>query len=140
MELPPSTFTPRLSTSTLQFINCAFDHGPIGKERSHEPLDLAGQMKKGLSKPTHLLSVCFHLYAHCLITYSFKNKSQDKNETSEIFFHEEWKGNLLGAQLTTYSRLTRSRRNPSRWNSLLSESQEYTLKFHHKDDRRDEGR
>jgi hypothetical protein len=71
MELPPSTFTPRLSTSALQFINCAFDHGPIGKEGFHEPLDLAGQMKKGLPKPTLLLSACFLLYAHLLITYRF---------------------------------------------------------------------
>jgi hypothetical protein len=64
MELPPSTFTPRLSTPALQFIDGAFDHGPMGKEGFHEPLDLAGQMKKGLPKPTNLLSVCFPLYAH----------------------------------------------------------------------------
>jgi hypothetical protein len=64
MELPPSTFTPWLSTSALQLIDCAFDHRPIGKEGFHEPLDLVGQMKKGLSKPTNLLSVCFPLYAH----------------------------------------------------------------------------
>jgi hypothetical protein len=64
MELTLSTFTPRLSTSALQFIDCAFNHWPIGKEGFHEPLDLAGQMKKRLSKPTNLLSVCFPLYAH----------------------------------------------------------------------------
>jgi hypothetical protein len=64
MELPPSTFTSRLSTPALQFIDCAFDHGPSGKERFHESLDLAGQMKQGLPKPTHLLSVCLSLYAH----------------------------------------------------------------------------
>jgi hypothetical protein len=64
MKLPPSTFTAWLPTAALQFIDCAFDHWPIGKEGFYEPLDLRGQLKKGLPKPTNLLSVCFLLYAH----------------------------------------------------------------------------
>jgi len=64
MKLPTSTPTPRLSTSALQFIDRPFDHRPIGKEGFDEPLDLVGQMKKGLPKPTELLLVSFMLYAH----------------------------------------------------------------------------
>jgi hypothetical protein len=64
MELTLSTFTPRLSTSALQFIDRPFDHRPIGKEGFDQPLRLVGQMKKGLPKPTELLSVCFLLHAH----------------------------------------------------------------------------
>jgi hypothetical protein len=71
MELPPSTFTARLSTSALQLIDRPFDHRPIRKERFDKSLDLTGQMKKGLPKPTEFLSVRLFLYAHKLITYRF---------------------------------------------------------------------
>jgi hypothetical protein len=64
MEIPTSTFTPRLSASAPKLIDRPFDHRPIGEQRFNEPLDLASQMKKGLPKPTEFLSVCFLLYAH----------------------------------------------------------------------------
>ena len=59
-----AAFAPKL-------IDRPFDHRPIGKERFDKSLDLTGQMKKGLPKPTEFLSVCSLLYAHKLITYSF---------------------------------------------------------------------
>jgi hypothetical protein len=64
MKLPTSAFTPGLSTSALQLIDRPFDHWPVRKKGFDEPLDLVGQTKKGLSKSTELLSVCFILYAH----------------------------------------------------------------------------
>jgi len=64
MELSPSTFTSRLSTSALQLIDRAFDHWPIGKQSFHKSLDLAGQAKKRLPKLTEFLSVRSILYAH----------------------------------------------------------------------------
>jgi hypothetical protein len=71
MQLPPSTFTARLSTPSLQLIDRPFDHRPIGKERFDQSLNLAGQMKESLPKLTEFLSVSFVLYAHILIAYRF---------------------------------------------------------------------
>jgi len=71
MKLTPSTFTARLTTSALQFIDRPLDHRPIGKQRLNNSFDLAGQMKKSLPKSTELLSVCFLLYAHKYIAYRF---------------------------------------------------------------------
>jgi hypothetical protein len=86
MELPPHTFTSRLSTLTLQLINRPFDHPPIGEERLDDLPDLPSQMKKALSKPTDGLPVSFLLYAHKLIAYRLGNKSQEKNEAPQNFF------------------------------------------------------
>jgi hypothetical protein len=57
MKLTPSAFTPRLSTSALQFIDRPLDDRPIRKKRFNDPLDLVSQTKKGLPKPTEFLSV-----------------------------------------------------------------------------------
>jgi hypothetical protein len=71
MQLSPSTFAARLSTSAPKLIDRPFDDRPIGKERFDKPLDLAGQMKKSLPKVTEFLPVCLVLYAHRYITYRF---------------------------------------------------------------------
>jgi hypothetical protein len=86
MELPPSTFTSRLSTLPLQLIDRPFDPRPIGEERLDDLPDLPSQMKKALSKPTDLLWVSLLLYAHKLIAYRLRNKRQEKNEAPQKFF------------------------------------------------------
>jgi hypothetical protein len=96
MELPPSTFTSRLSTLTLQLIDRPFDHRPIGKERLDDLPDLPSQMKKALPKPTDCLPISFFLYAHDLIAYRLGNKSQEKNESPQKFFSQETKGKSRG--------------------------------------------
>ena len=57
MELPPSTFTSRLSTSALQLIQRPFDHRPIRKEWFDQSPDLVGQMKKALPKLTPVVGL-----------------------------------------------------------------------------------
>jgi hypothetical protein len=86
MELPPSTFTPRLSTSALQLIDRPFDHRLIGKERFDQGPDLPGQTEKSLPKPTEFFPVSFTLYVHSLIAYRLLKKSQGKNEGPQKFF------------------------------------------------------
>jgi hypothetical protein len=83
MELPPSTFTSRLSTPALQLIDRPFDHRPIGKKRFDKPPDLVGQMKKTLPKLTESLSIPLILYAHNLIAYRYPRKDQEKNEPTK---------------------------------------------------------
>jgi hypothetical protein len=86
MQLPPSTFTSRLSTSALQLIDRPLDYRPVGKERFHKPPDLAGQMKKTLPKLTEFFSIPFILYAHILIAYRYLKKGQGKNEGTQKYF------------------------------------------------------
>jgi hypothetical protein len=86
MELPPSTFTSRLSTFSLELIDRPFDHRPIGKERFHKSPDLVGQMKKSLAKLTEFLSIFFILYAHNLIAYRNPKEDQEKNEALKNLF------------------------------------------------------
>jgi hypothetical protein len=86
MQLPPSTFTSRLSTSTLQLIDRPFDHRPIGKERFDKSPYLVGQMKKTLPKLTEFLSIPFILYAHDLIAYRYAKKDQEKMKTLKNLF------------------------------------------------------
>jgi hypothetical protein len=57
MKLALGAFASGFSTSTLQFIDCSFDHRSIGKERFDEPLEIVAKMKKGLPKPTEFLSL-----------------------------------------------------------------------------------
>jgi len=87
MELPPSTFTSRLSTSALQLIDRPFDHRPIRKKRFHQAPDLVGQMKKTLPKLTEFLSIPFTLYAHSIIAYRYRRKTQEKNEPTKKIPH-----------------------------------------------------
>jgi hypothetical protein len=86
MQLPPSTFTSRLSTSALQLIDRPFDHRPIKKEWFDKPPDLVGQMKKTLPKLTEFRSIPFILYAHNLIAYRYPKKDQEKNEDTQKSF------------------------------------------------------
>jgi hypothetical protein len=106
MELPLSTFTSRLSTPALQLIGRPFNHRPIGEERLDDPLDLLSQTKKTLSKPTDLLPVSFLLYAHYLITYRLRNKSQEKNEVLQKIFLRKRKENPGAVRIAVYSGLT----------------------------------
>ena len=64
MELALSAFASWLSTSALQFIDRSFDHRFIRKRGLDKLPDLMGEVNKGLSESTELLSVCFILYAH----------------------------------------------------------------------------
>jgi len=86
MQLPPSTFTSRLSASALQLIDRPLDHRPVGKERFHKSPDLAGQMKKTSPKLTELFSIPSILYAHMLIAYRYSTKDQEKNEGTQKYF------------------------------------------------------
>jgi hypothetical protein len=131
MELPTSTFTPRLSTSAPQLIDRPFDHRSIGKQRFDQSLDLAGQLKQSLPKSAKLLSVRFILYAHILIAYRFKNKSQEKKEGTLKFPLEGLPENLVVVPITVYSGLTTGRLIPPPMDSLLSESQFKNLQFRH---------
>jgi hypothetical protein len=88
MQLPPSTFTSRLSTSALQLIDRPLDHRSVGEERFHKSPDLAGQMKKTLPKLTEFFSISFILYAHILIAYRYSTEDQEKMKALRNIFLE----------------------------------------------------
>ena len=121
MELPPSTFTSRLSTFSLELIDRPFDHRPIGKERFDKPPDLVSQMKKGLPKLTEFFSILFCSVCPYFNSIQILKKLKKKMNPPNISLTLESK--VLSRSNSDPCGLTTGRQVPPLQASLLSELQ-----------------
>jgi hypothetical protein len=64
VKLPLCTFTPWLTTLSLELIDSPLKDRPIRKEGFQKPLHLVKELKEGLPKPAEFFSCCPALYAH----------------------------------------------------------------------------